>query len=159
MQPPSPAVTHGNKSYNINNPSGSLLTINRNYSHMCACAAYTSHGYYSRAIFISSRASDCAATLWRQLLFECGVYSKKYSITFLRGQGWGRNHLKFIAEVQCWSISEPVPIVVIAVMPSLHTDSCCSLMVMSWWSDLPKWWTVSRSSSKYLKSTTWSYLG
>ena len=40
----------------------------------------------------SSRASDCVANFWGQLLFECGVYLKKYSITFLRGQGWGRNH-------------------------------------------------------------------
>ena len=50
----------------MNSPSGSLLTIVMNYSHTCACAAYTSHGYYSRAAFISLRAS----TIRGQRLFE-----------------------------------------------------------------------------------------
>ena len=40
---------------------------------MCVHAAYSSHGYYSRAVFISLRA------LTVQLLFEDSDYSKKYS--------------------------------------------------------------------------------
>ena len=64
----------------MNSPSGSLLTIVINYSHTCACAAYTSHGYYLRAAFISVRASDCAAIIRGQLLFEGSVYLKKYGM-------------------------------------------------------------------------------
>ena len=51
----------------------------RNCSHMCACGAYSSYGYYLRAAFVSLRASDCAATIRGQRLFEGGVCSKKYS--------------------------------------------------------------------------------
>ena len=62
--PLSPAVSRGNELYNTNSPSASPVIVVRNYLHTCACAAYSSHGYYSRAVFISLRAqSDCAATI------------------------------------------------------------------------------------------------
>ena len=65
--------TDGNKRvifflYNTNSSSASPLTIVLNYSHMCP--AYTSRGYYSRAAFISLRASDCAATIRGRRVFE-----------------------------------------------------------------------------------------
>ena len=67
-----------------------MVTVVRNYLQTCSHAAYTNCGYYSRAAFILFRASDCAATirgrhlscselLTVRLLFEGGVYSKKYS--------------------------------------------------------------------------------
>ena len=43
----------------------------------CAHAVFTTCRYYSRAAFISFRASNCAATIQGQGLFEGGVYSKK----------------------------------------------------------------------------------
>ena len=70
-QPLSPAVSRGNESYYTNSPSASLVTVVRKYS---SCS------YYLRAAFISLRASDCAATIQGQRLFEAGVYSKQYSI-------------------------------------------------------------------------------
>ena len=73
-QPLSPAVSHGNKSYNTNSPTTSLVIIVRNYFHTCACATYSSHSYYSRAAFISFRAPDCVATIWG------GNYSRVVSI-------------------------------------------------------------------------------
>ena len=69
-QPLSPAASHEKELYNTNSPSSSPLIVVRNYSHTCACAAYTSCGYYSRAAFISLRA------LIPRLLFEGSVYSK-----------------------------------------------------------------------------------
>ena len=39
-QPLSPAVIHGNKSYNTNSPSTSLVTVVRKYSHTCVCRVY-----------------------------------------------------------------------------------------------------------------------
>ena len=50
-QPLSPAVSHGNDSYNTNSPSASVVTI-RNHSHTCAPAVFTSRGYYLRVVFI-----------------------------------------------------------------------------------------------------------
>ena len=79
-QPLSPAVSRGNESYYTNSPSASLVTVVRKYSQASACAAYSSCSYYLRAAFISLRASDCAATIQGQRLFEAGVYSKQYSI-------------------------------------------------------------------------------
>ena len=70
-QPLSPAVNHGNKLYNTNSPSASMMTVVRDHSHMCVRAMFTSRGYYSRAKF--------AATIQGRPLFEDGVYSKKYS--------------------------------------------------------------------------------
>ena len=46
---------------NRNSLSASLVTVIRNYSHMCVCSA--SHGYYSRAAFILLRAPGCVATI------------------------------------------------------------------------------------------------
>ena len=54
----------------MNSPSASVVTIVRNYSHMCVRAAYTSHGYYLRAAFISFRDSAGVATIQQQRLFE-----------------------------------------------------------------------------------------
>ena len=34
-------------------PSASMVVVVRNQSHMCACAVFTSHGYYLRVAFIS----------------------------------------------------------------------------------------------------------
>ena len=45
--------------------------MTRNYSHMCACAVYSIHGYYLRAVFISLRAPDCAATIQRNTVVCC----------------------------------------------------------------------------------------
>ena len=47
---------------------------------MCACAAFTSRGYYLRVAFISFRVSDCAGTIRGRLLFEGGDYSRAGSI-------------------------------------------------------------------------------
>ena len=58
MQPLSPVVCHGNELYNTNSPS----TRPDCRSHTCTCAGYASHSYYSRAVFISLKASDFAAT-------------------------------------------------------------------------------------------------
>ena len=55
-------------------PSASQGTIVRNDSHMCVCAAYTSHSYYSRVVFISLKASDCVATIRGWRLFEYGSF-------------------------------------------------------------------------------------
>ena len=47
-----------------------LVTVVRNHLHTwCACCV-SSCGYYSRAAFISLRASNCAATIRRQCLFK-----------------------------------------------------------------------------------------
>ena len=46
------------------------MTVIRNYSHMCACATYGCCGYYLRVVLISLRASDCAAIIRGQRLFE-----------------------------------------------------------------------------------------
>ena len=75
MQPLSSAVSHGNKSYNTNSSSTSLVTIVRNYVSMCA--ADTSHSYYSRVVFISLGLPIV------QLLFEGGVYWKIYMVFHL----------------------------------------------------------------------------
>ena len=70
-QPRSPAVSHGNDWYNTNSPSASVVTILRNCSHThVRVPAYTGHGYYSRVVFISLRASDCAATIRGRRLFK-----------------------------------------------------------------------------------------
>ena len=53
-------------------------SIIRNYLHMCACANYSFHSYYSRIAFISLIAPDCVATIQAWQLFEGGVYWKKY---------------------------------------------------------------------------------
>ena len=53
--------------------SASLVTVVRNYSDACACAACTSCGYYSRAAFFSFRASDCVATIRGWQLFKGAV--------------------------------------------------------------------------------------
>ena len=68
-QPLSSALSHGNESYNMNSPSVSPVTVVRNYLQSCLCSAHTSRSYYSRAVFILVRPSDCAA-----LLFEGGDY-------------------------------------------------------------------------------------
>ena len=73
MQPLSSAVSHGNKSYNTNSSSTSLVTIVRNYVSMCA--ADTSHSYYSRVVFIPLGLPIV------QLLFKGGVYWKIYGIS------------------------------------------------------------------------------
>ena len=65
------------RTYNTNSSSASIVTVVRNHSHTCACAVFTSRGYYLRAVFISFRASDCAATIrgwrlasiWRNMAF------------------------------------------------------------------------------------------
>ena len=54
----------------MNSPSTSMVTIVRNYSPMCARAAYTSHGYYSRAAFILFRASAGVASIQERHLFK-----------------------------------------------------------------------------------------
>jgi len=51
-----------NESYYTNSPSLSPMTV--------TCATYGNRSYYLRVAFISLRASDCAATIWRQRLFE-----------------------------------------------------------------------------------------
>ena len=51
-QPLSPAVSHENKLYNTNSSSASPVIVVRNYPNTCVCAAYTSRGYYSRAVTI-----------------------------------------------------------------------------------------------------------
>ena len=48
------------------------MTVIRKYLHTCACATYGSCSYYLGAVFISLRASDCAAT------FDGSDYLKKY---------------------------------------------------------------------------------
>ena len=53
-------------------PLSEIIRIHERVLHMSSC------GYYSRAVFISLRAPDCAATIRGRQLFEGGVYSKKY---------------------------------------------------------------------------------
>ena len=65
-QPLSPAVSRGNNSHNTNSPS---TTVIRNHSHRCAQAVFTSHGYYSMAVFISFESFRL-----------CGYYSRAASI-------------------------------------------------------------------------------
>ena len=49
----------------------SSVYIGGNYQYTCSCTMCTSHGYYLRVVFISLRASDCAATIrWRCLIKE-----------------------------------------------------------------------------------------
>ena len=62
-----------------NSPSTSVVTI-RNHSHTCAPAVFTSHGYYSRVMFISYRASDCVAIIQGRCLFEGSDYLRPASI-------------------------------------------------------------------------------
>ena len=81
MQPLSPAVSRGSDLYNTNSPSTSVVTIIRNHSHKCACAAFTSRGYYSKWCLFRSRASGCAANIQEWPLFKGGVYSKRYGIS------------------------------------------------------------------------------
>ena len=54
---------------NTNSPSSSVVTTIRNHLDTCACAAFTSRGYYSRAAFISFK----RFTL-------CGYYSRAATI-------------------------------------------------------------------------------
>ena len=53
------------------------MTVVINYSQTCACARYSSHGYYSRVAFISLRALDYVATtgIWGWRVFEEIRYS------------------------------------------------------------------------------------
>ena len=62
----------------MNSPSASLVTVITNDSQMCA--TYTSRSYYSRVVFISLRASDCAATIRGRRLFEGGDYLRAVTI-------------------------------------------------------------------------------
>ena len=55
-----------------NSPSTSVVTVVRNHSYTCAHAAFTSHGYYSRAAFISFKSFGL-----------CSYYSRAATI-----QGW-----------------------------------------------------------------------
>ena len=66
-------------------PSASVVTVIRNHSHTCACAAFTSCDYYSRAAFITSKSFGLcgyysrAVTIRGRCLFEeirCNMYSK-----------------------------------------------------------------------------------
>ena len=68
-EPLTPAVSRGYDSYNTNSLSASVVTVVRNYSHTCACAAFTSRSYYSRAVFISFKSFRL-----------CGYYSRVASI-------------------------------------------------------------------------------
>ena len=52
-------------------PSASLVTVVRDYSQ--SCSVYTSHGYYLRAVFISLRASNCAATIQRNTVYRAAI--------------------------------------------------------------------------------------
>ena len=85
----SPAVSCGNDSYNTNSSSASVVTIIRNHSHMCACAAFTSRGYYSGRYLFRSRALDCTATIWGRRLFEGADYLRVPTL-------WGRRLFKEI---------------------------------------------------------------
>ena len=68
-QPLSPAVCRWNESYNTKSLSASPVTVVRNYSYTCVCAAYTNRGYYLRASFILLRASNCTTTIWGRCQF------------------------------------------------------------------------------------------
>ena len=88
-QPFSPAVSHGNDSYNTNSPSASVVTVVRNHSHTWARAAFTSCGYCSRVTFIAFKSFELcgyyssAATIQGRLLFKGSYYSRAATI-----QGW-----------------------------------------------------------------------
>ena len=117
-----------NDSYNTNSLGASVLTVVRNYSHTCAHAESTIWrwclfrselpivqllfeggvyfvqsfrlcGYCSRVVFISFRASNCAATIWGRLLFE-GVKEIRYIITCdwcnVSNRKDGRKHVKHV---------------------------------------------------------------
>ena len=71
-------------------------------SHVCTCAAYTSHGYYSRAVFISLRSSECAAAIRGWQLFENGVYLKKYGLYSMNSI---HMHPEFLSQV-CLHVPE-----------------------------------------------------
>ena len=62
-----------------------MVTVVKNYSHSCACRVHTSHSYYSRAAFVSLRASDCAATVRGRRPFEGGGYSTAASVFTVNG--------------------------------------------------------------------------
>ena len=65
----SPAVSCGNDLYNTNSPSASVVTVVRYHLYTCASVTFTSHGYYSRAAFISFKSFR-----------SCGNYSRAASI-------------------------------------------------------------------------------
>ena len=61
----------------MNSPSATSLTVVLNYLHTCACAMYTSFSYTDRGW-----SSFCLELPIVRLLFEDGIYSKKYGTCY-----------------------------------------------------------------------------
>ena len=106
-QPLSPAVSRGNELYNTNCTSDSLVTIVRNYLCMCACALLVAVAtIQGRRLFHSELPIV-------RLLFEGGVYSKKYgnSPCYIRTwaaiQGWCLFHSE-LPTVRGWRLFEEI---------------------------------------------------
>ena len=73
-------------------------------TYPCLRAAYTSHGYYSRAAFISFRASNCATTTYLRMATiqgQCLIKKIWYAKAAYSGQNLGVNSLN--AEVNLTS--------------------------------------------------------
>ena len=69
-QPLSLAVSRGIELYNTKRPSASLVTIRIIHTCICVVHILVTTIYYSRAGFISLRASSCGTTIRGQHLFE-----------------------------------------------------------------------------------------
>ena len=72
-------------------------------------ATYTSHGYYLKAVFILFRASNCAATIRGQRLFEGGVYIQRNTVPVEKATMQGRFmlHLRHI-----WVVSSDIGLMI-----------------------------------------------
>ena len=71
-QPLGLAVSCGNKSYNTNSPSASLVTVVRKHPHVCVPCVLSTATIRGKHLF-------CSEPPFVQLLFKHSDYSKKYS--------------------------------------------------------------------------------
>ena len=94
-QPLSPAVSRANNACNTDNPSTSVVTVVRNYLQTCSHVMYTNRGYYSRAVFIFLRASDCVAAIQGWCLF------KKNTVVEFLTQPYLIRHQYYLRNLAC----------------------------------------------------------
>ena len=78
-QPLSPAITHGNDSYNINNPSASMVTIvTKSFTRVHVLRLLAAATIRESVNFVQE-------VQIVRLLFKSGVYSKNYGIQVQSG--------------------------------------------------------------------------
>ena len=118
------------------------------YMHVCVphiVATYSSHGYYSRAVFILLRAPNCAATTGEQQLFEGSVYSRVASIQ----RNTVDNHADLFYTMQCFVLHHAMLTCIVAfsmesnfgpsILGTLDTISISNRPTVLFGGILPAW--------------------